>query len=186
MEARFATLKEEQASAQKPQPYREVIEDEPTVNLRPPKVQEVAPPVGEAGVVTTAMASPRSRFAGVHPLLGYNIDRPHQALVGVRGELHRPGRPYRLLPEVVVGFGDNKTTYNVNLNGAYDLGIGLADYLYPYGGLGLGFLDRDDLELVLNLLIGSDVRTAYGTFFIEYMNQDFDNNRLLSGYRLRF
>lgn len=119
--------------------------------------------------------------------MGYNFDRPHQFLLGLRAEFVHRTQPYRLVPELIMGFGDSKTTTNVNLNGIYDLGIGILDRLYPYGGLGIGLLNRDELELVLNVIIGTDIQIGASTAFIEYMNQDFfDNNRLLAGYRFSF
>ena len=86
-----------------------------------------------------------------------------------------------------MGFGDDEVTTNVNLNAIYDSGFQILDQVYPYGGIGLGFLDREELELVLNLIVGCDVQVGESTLFLEYMNQDlFDNNRILVGYRFTF
>lgn len=172
----------------KPQTVIQQPASEPVV------VREAAPaPVvitrqPQAGAAVVAKAKgPSTRFTAIQPLTGYNFDEPKQGLLGLRVEFQKSGRPYRLWPEIILGFGDDQTTYNVNLNAAYMSGFGFADRAYPYGGLGLGFLDRDDLELVLNMFVGSEIRLDDATFFIEYVNQDlFDNNRLLAGYRLEF
>ncbi len=141
----------------------------------------------EIAIEEAAPRAPSTRFAGLSPLTGYNFDAPHQGLIGVRADFVHRAKPYRLVPELVMGFGDDKTTINFNLNGFYDLGVSLLERLHPYGGIGLGLLHRDELELVLNLVIGTDIQIGTSTLFLEYVNQDFfDNNRLLAGYRFSF
>ncbi|UCF77811.1 MAG: hypothetical protein JSW03_06780 [Candidatus Eiseniibacteriota bacterium] len=153
---------------QQPQP-------EPTVVVDPEKR------------VVEVTRTPSTRFTGLAPLTGYNIDSPHQWLIGVRADFVHQTRPFRLTPELVMGFGDDEVTTNVNLNWLYDLGLEILEGAYPYGGIGLGFLDRDELELVLNLIVGCEVQAGESKFFLEYVNQDFfDNNRILAGYRFVF
>ncbi len=131
--------------------------------------------------------TPSTRFSGLAPVIGYNTDEPKQFLVGLRADFLHRARPFRLTPELVMGFGDDEVTTNVNLNALYDSGLVLLEQWYPYGGIGLGLLNRDELELVLNLVVGSDVRVGESILFVEYVNQDFfDNNRILFGYRFTF
>lgn len=148
-----------------------------------PEVQVTA-----AGAAAGATEPPQSngRQFSARPLVGYNFNQPKQGLVGVRGEFQRVGRLYRLSSDLILGFGDDKTTFNINLNGVYALKVGLGERLYPYGGLGFGFINLDDFEAVLNLIVGSDIRVGDSVFFLEFMNQDLDNNRLLAGYLMEF
>jgi hypothetical protein len=184
IETQLAQLRETTVAPARPAP--EQLAGQPVVVQAPtpsqPTTRVVAP-----STRLRPLSEPSIRFVGVAPLTGYNLDQPHQGLVGVRADFIHRERPFRLAPELVMGFGDDEVTTNVNMNGIYDLGFAVLDRLYPYGGIGLGLLNRENLELVLNLVVGSDIRIERHTMFLEYMNQDFfDNNRLLAGYRFSF
>jgi len=184
IETQLAQLREATVAPARPAP--EQLAGQPVIVQTPtpsqPTTRVVAP-----STRLRPVSEPSVRFVGVAPLTGYNLDEPHQGLVGVRADFIHRERPFRLVPELVMGFGDDEVTTNVNMNGIYELGFAVLDRLYPYGGIGLGLLDREDLELVLNLIVGSDIRIERHTVFLEYLNQDFfDNNRLLAGYRFSF
>ncbi|MFH1754976.1 MAG: hypothetical protein ABIA59_04665 [Candidatus Latescibacterota bacterium] len=186
LEDRINNMREEQEAAGRLTSSQVSIEPQAAVTPAAEVRTGSQEPTSEEGTLAAPGTRLPSKFNGVHVLTGYNASRPHQWLIGIRAEFKRANQSYRVLPEFVLGTGDGDTSINVNLNGIYDLGIGIVERAYPYAGLGIGLLDLGDLELVLNLIIGSDVRTQYGTFFLEYMNQDFDNNRIYAGYQFNF
>lgn len=183
IETQLAELR--QAGAVPARPLAQQMPTQPVV-VQTPQPAEPTTTIVTPSAGPVALPEPTVRLVGMAPVTGYNLDEPKQGLLGIRADFLHKERPFRLVPELVLGFGDDVTT-NVNLNGIYDAGFAVLDYMYPYGGIGLGLLKRDDLEMVFNLVIGTDVRVERHTVFVEYLNQDFfDNNRLLAGYRFSF
>ncbi|MFH0779011.1 MAG: hypothetical protein V2A71_10375, partial [Candidatus Eisenbacteria bacterium] len=186
IEAQLSSLKLAAASPARPAEVPEARQPA-TVIQTPAPAAVTAPRVQPGFEVVQPAPEPSLHFGGLAVVTGYNVDRPHQVLMGVSADFLHRERPFKLVPQLIFGAGDDDLTTNVNLNALYDLGFGLLDRLDPYGGIGLGFLNRDELELVLNLVVGTNVRAGTSTLFVEYMNQDFfDNNRLLAGYRFNF
>jgi hypothetical protein len=186
-------LREERSAeaAAAPKPTAPVQEAPPAVIEAPKEktipVKETAALIDETSIEEAEPAEPSIRFAAISPLAGFSFNDPTQGLLGLRADFVHRTRPYRLAPEIIMGFGDDETTVNVNLNGLVDFGFGAFDRLYPYGGVGIGLLNGAELEFVLNLVLGSDIRIGTSTTFLEYVSQNFfDNNRILAGYRFDF
>ena len=123
-------------------------------------------------------------------------DGPTQVLAGVRGDYRQRGASrFRILPEVMLGFGNGATSISILGNVSYTLFRALTERntglpLEPYVGLGLGIASPEglDLEFVGNVMLGTDYRLDNGNiFFVEYSTLDvFDYNRFSFGYRIRF
>ena len=156
---------------------------------RKTEMPEARPQEAErAEETSTADLTPRQSrgsFQALRPMIGYNIDRPHQFLMGVRADYVLRGKPVRISPEYILGVGDGDATNSFNVNAFYDVLAGERNR--PYVGAGVGLISRSDTEFVFNLLAGAERRLDFGTAYLEFVTQDFfDNNRLFLGMRLGF
>jgi hypothetical protein len=141
------------------------------------------------------------RFHGLRPYAGMNVNRPRQFLLGTRLDLGplSPARPQvRVLPEVVVGWGQGGTSAMMTGNLAYEarpLSVG-GTLVEPYAYAGFGFLfygdppaGRPAREAVVNLGWGITVPVPHQgplpRLFIEHQAVDlFDLHRVLVGVRM--
>ncbi len=147
---------------------------------------------GTTRIVTTDSGVLGRQFTNAFPYLGFRTGNgTNQFLFGVRAEFTRPTNTgFKFVPEAAFGFGDG-TSFQVFGNAVFPFAS--DDYvrdLYPYAGVGLGFISREGLkglDLGLNLMLGADYRFGPGAVMIEYSAPNFfDYNRILLGYKLNF
>ncbi|MFU8859443.1 MAG: hypothetical protein ACNA8K_03370 [Cyclonatronaceae bacterium] len=144
--------------------------------------------------VTVVQDRPADELSGIAAYLG--VSNPYQGVLGIRGDYGSflSGR-IELIPELVLGFGNDTRMYNIN---ALVL-VPLPELQYispfrPYTGLGLGLMafsnppsDVAGIQFTWSFHLGAERNLGPGKLFIEYANLNlFNFNRLNAGYRYRF
>lgn len=144
--------------------------------------------------VTVIQDRTAGELNGIAAYLGAST--PYQGVIGVRGDYGSflSGR-IELIPEFVLGFGNDTRMYNINALVLVPLPeIRYIDPFLPYTGLGLGLMafsnppdDIAGIQFTWSFHLGAERDLGPGKLFIEYANLNlFSFNRLNAGYRYRF
>src|SRR5690606_22849441 len=100
------------------------------------------------------------QLVGAQPFIGVRLgEGTEQFLVGFRGDYRFPGNPYRLVPEVGLGFSDDGVALNAIGNVIYPFAGDYLTQVQPYAGAGVGFVSDSGLsglDLALNVLAGAE------------------------------
>jgi len=89
-----------------------------------------------------AHAAPAVTAAG--PRFGFSVD-PDQVVVGGQLSLREFAPDWSFDPNLELGFGDDQTTIEFNLDAYYHLRLSGSDWRpYVGGGLGVDFVSRDE------------------------------------------
>jgi opacity protein-like surface antigen len=144
--------------------------------------------------VTVIQDRPTGELNGIAAYLG--VANPNQGVIGLRGDYGSflSGR-IELIPEFVLGFGNDTRMYNINALMLAPLpGIRYIDPFLPYAGLGLGLMafsnppdDIAGIQFTWSFHLGAERDLGPGKLFIEYANLNlFSFNRINVGYRHTF
>ncbi len=122
-------------------------------------------------------------------LTGINFGEGTQWMLGVRGYMQISDTNFDFVPELMAGFGGNKTGYAVSGNVIYNLPLKNTAFA-PYAGLGLGFFNNGrGGSLGSNIILGTSYRLqdGMGELFADYSARTlFRNNQIAIGYRFVF
>jgi hypothetical protein len=144
--------------------------------------------------VTVIQDQPAGELNGIAAYLG--VSSPYQGVIGLRGDYGSflSGR-IELIPEFVLGFGNDTRMYNLNALVLVPLpDIRYIEPFLPYAGLGLGLMafsnppdDIAGIQFTWSFHLGAERNLGPGKLFIEYANLNlFSFNRLNAGYRYTF
>lgn len=161
------------------------------VTTQPQPQQESASATPDVTVIQDRTAG---ELNGIAAYLGAST--PYQGVIGVRGDYGSflSGR-IELIPEFVLGFGNDTRMYNINALVLVPLPeIRYIDPFLPYTGLGLGLMafsnppdDVAGIQFTWSFHLGAERDLGPGKLFIEYASLNlFSFNRLNAGYRYRF
>jgi hypothetical protein len=144
--------------------------------------------------VTVIQDRPTGELNGISAYLG--AANPNQGVIGLRGDYGSflSGR-IELIPELVLGFGNDTRMYNLNALMLVPLpDIRYIDPFRPYTGLGLGLMafsnppdDIAGIQFTWSFHLGAERDLGPGKLFLEYANLNlFSFNRINAGYRYTF
>lgn len=119
---------------------------------------------------------------------GINLGEGTQGMLGVRGYLQISDTNFDFVPELMAGFGGNKTGYALSGNVIYNIVLDNSRFT-PYAGLGLGVFNNGlGASFGSNIILGTSFKMdKKGEFFADYSARTlFKNNQIAVGYRFVF
>jgi hypothetical protein len=116
-----------------------------------------------------------ANVSSIGPRVGVSVD-PDQLVVGGQLSIGPVAKDLTFDPNLELGFGDNETVTEINLDLHYHLRLSGSDWS-PYVGFGLGvafigvdepapFRDRSDTNVGANLIFGTQLPTSGSNKFL--------------------
>ena len=121
-------------------------------------------------------------------LTGINLGEATQWQLGARGYLQISDTNFDFVPEVMAGFGGNKTGFDISANVIYNFALNNS-IVDPYVGAGLGFFTHGlGTKFGTNIILGTNFKLGTaGELFADYSIRNlFKNNQIAVGYRFVF
>jgi hypothetical protein len=120
------------------------------------------------------LAAHAANLTSFGPRFGVSIS-PDQLVLGGQVIVTDVAPNISLVPNLELGFGDDRTVIAINADMHYHVAVQGTDWT-PYLGLGIGinsiqhdlpapFRDESDTEVGLNIILGTDVPTGAGNKF---------------------